>query len=153
MSVQRAAEPISGVLDERWAAAIAEIERATFPTPWTESLVREELKKDHAFAYGVTFGDTLISYALTNLIIDELHILTLAVHPDFRSQGQGSRLVEHLLQEARSRGVRSAFLEVRRGNVVAQRLYERFGFCFIGIRKEYYSDNREDAFVLKRLIS
>ncbi|MCC6954947.1 MAG: ribosomal protein S18-alanine N-acetyltransferase [Deltaproteobacteria bacterium] len=152
MSVQLAPELRIEILSDRWVTQLAEIEQLSFPTPWSEKLIRDEIKKDYAFALGLTFGDQLIAYAINNLITDELHVLTLAVHPAFREQGHGAHLVDGLLTEARNRGARSVFLEVRKGNLPAQKLYERFEFCFIGIRKEYYSDNREDAFVLKRLI-
>jgi ribosomal-protein-alanine N-acetyltransferase len=90
----------------------------------------------------------VIGFAGYWFIIDEAHISTLAVHPDWRGRGMGQVLLRALLREAAWRGALSATLEVRRGNRVAQRLYERHGFAVVGRRLGYYSDNGEDALLM-----
>jgi ribosomal-protein-alanine N-acetyltransferase len=84
------------------------------------------------------------------IIFDELHINTLAVHPDRRRQGLASLLLTHVLDDAVRRGAEKATLEVRRSNEGALRLYERFGFEVGGVRKEYYRQPVEDALILWR---
>jgi len=82
------------------------------------------------------------------LIIDEAHIGTIAVHPDFRRLGLGQMLLAHALLRAAGEGVTRVFLEVRRGNISAQMMYQKFGFILDGVRPRYYQDTGEDAFLL-----
>ena len=81
-------------------------------------------------------------------ILDEAHVATIAVNPDYRGQGIGRRLLAIGLQAAYQRGARMAFLEVRRSNTVAQNLYQRFGFQVVSERLRYYQDNHEDALLM-----
>jgi [ribosomal protein S18]-alanine N-acetyltransferase len=82
------------------------------------------------------------------LIIDELHVATIATHPDLRGQGIGKKLLLHALRDAQAEGVVRSFLEVRASNEVAQKMYREFGFEEDGRRKEYYKDNAEDAILM-----
>jgi ribosomal-protein-alanine N-acetyltransferase len=82
------------------------------------------------------------------MILDEAHIATIAVHPDFRGQGTGGRLLATALAEAIRRRASLATLEVRAGNLAAQQLYHRFHFETAGIRPRYYRDNHEDALIM-----
>jgi ribosomal-protein-alanine N-acetyltransferase len=81
-------------------------------------------------------------------ILDEAHISNIAIHPDFRGQGFGKMLLLHLLEQAASRGAVKATLEVRRSNVIAQGMYARFGFKLVSVRKNYYTDEHEDALIM-----
>jgi ribosomal-protein-alanine N-acetyltransferase len=83
-------------------------------------------------------------------ILDEFHINNLAVLPDYRRQGIASALLARVLAEGAVVGIRRATLEVRRSNDSARRLYERFGFATIGVRRAYYTSPVEDAIVLSR---
>ncbi|MBN2547545.1 MAG: ribosomal protein S18-alanine N-acetyltransferase [Anaerolineales bacterium] len=82
------------------------------------------------------------------MILDEAHIATLAVHPEYRSQGIAGQLIARVLQEAIHKGAASATLEVRANNLTAQRLYQRFRFAEVGRRLRYYRDNSEDAIIM-----
>jgi ribosomal-protein-alanine N-acetyltransferase len=82
------------------------------------------------------------------LILDEAHIATLAVHPEFRRKGVGSQLLEAALIEARNKGAREAMLEVRASNHIAQALYKDYGFEVVHRRPRYYRDNNEDALLM-----
>jgi ribosomal-protein-alanine N-acetyltransferase len=82
------------------------------------------------------------------VILDEAHVTTIAVDPLHRRQRIGERLLVALIDEAMKRGARWVTLEVRKSNLGAQTLYRKYGFKDIGIRKGYYSDNREDAIVM-----
>jgi ribosomal-protein-alanine N-acetyltransferase len=82
------------------------------------------------------------------LILDEAHIATLAVHPDYRNRGIATRLIESVLLEAEEKGARKAMLEVRTSNQAAQSLYQKFGFQVVHRRRKYYIDNKEDALLM-----
>jgi ribosomal-protein-alanine N-acetyltransferase len=85
------------------------------------------------------------------LIIDEIHIGTLATHPRYRRRGIARRLLSTALRFALQQGVRTATLEVRHSNVAAQALYSQFGFTVAGRRRAYYHDNNEDALLMTAL--
>src|SRR5207244_11032525 len=82
------------------------------------------------------------------IVMDEMHITTIGVHPEYRRQGIGDQLFSALMEEALSRGVRRASLEVRESNRAAQSLYESYGFVPIARRRQYYTDTGEDARVM-----
>jgi ribosomal-protein-alanine N-acetyltransferase len=86
------------------------------------------------------------------LIPDETMLLKIAVHPDFRRLGIGSRLLSESLEYLISRGIRVVWLEVRATNLAAQAFYQAFGFTFFHTRKRYYSDTGEDALIMARLL-
>ena len=93
-------------------------------------------------------GDEVAGYGGMWLMVDEGHIITFAVHPDWRRQKIGERLLLAFLDLARDRGAHEATLEVRLSNLPARRLYEKFGFRPVGLRPRYYSDNGEDALIM-----
>ena len=130
------------------------IDSLSFPNPWPETTYRFEISENpsaHLLVLEVEAEQArtqVIGFAGYWFIIDEAHISTLAIHPDWRGRGMGQVLLRALLREAAWRGALSATLEVRRGNRVAQRLYERHGFAVVGRRLGYYSDNGEDALLM-----
>jgi ribosomal-protein-alanine N-acetyltransferase len=82
------------------------------------------------------------------LIVDEIHIATIATHPDFRKQGIGEKLLSHTLKSAKDEGAVTSFLEVREGNLTAINMYHKFGYMETGHRTGYYKDNGEDAILM-----
>jgi ribosomal-protein-alanine N-acetyltransferase len=80
--------------------------------------------------------------------VDEIHIATIAIHPDFRGHGLGEKLLLQVLKSAKEEGAVSSFLEVREGNNPAITLYRKFGYVESGRRKGYYKDNGEDAILM-----
>ena len=90
----------------------------------------------------------MIAMCVVWLVVDEAHIATIAVHPQYRGQGIGKLLMDHILQDAVRRGLLSALLEVRAGNQVAIQMYRQFGFEEVGRRPRYYQDNHEDAVLM-----
>ena len=91
---------------------------------------------------------TLLGYGGLWLMVDEAHICTLAVHPAWRQRGIGESLLASLIEKAMALSSRCVTLEVRVSNHVAQHLYEKYGFSQTGLRRGYYSDNNEDAFIM-----
>lgn len=101
---------------------------------------------------GGTEHHQVAGYVVARVTAGELHINNVGVRDEYRRRGIGSTLLNRLLDEARQRGVKAAFLEVRSGNTAAQGLYEKCGFKAIARRANYYSDPREDAVVMSRLL-
>jgi len=129
------------------------IDGLSFPNPWPERSYRYELTENRASTLLVADREEdgrrrVVGYLGYWLIADEVHISTLAVHPDHRATGVGRRLLQNGLQSARSRGAQMATLEVRPSNQVAIDLYRSFGFVVVGRRAGYYRDNAEDALLM-----
>jgi len=125
------------------------IERVVYPRPWSAALFFSELAQRATRTYLVAHeGRTLVGYGGLMCHLDEGHITTLAVRPEVQHRKIGSRLLLALVEEARSRPVRSLALEVRVANWPAQRLYSWFGFRPVGVRKNYYAETGEDALVM-----
>lgn len=133
-------------------AAIAEIEQTSFPSPWGEDLYRMELVLDLSRFLVAEAEQELIGYACGRAVSGEGHILKLAVRPDWRRHGIATKLMEVITDELYNKGARLLWLEVRQSNQEAKGFYNNLGFRPYGIRKKYYSDNREDALVLAKRI-
>lgn len=138
------------------------IEQSSFPAPWPASAYRYELTQNDLSSYLVLRRRRARSGALLRrarpapviayggfwIILDEGHISTLAVHPDWRGRGLGEMMLVALVEVAIARGAAELTLEVRVSNHVAQSLYRKYGFVEVGRRKHYYHDNNEDALIM-----
>jgi ribosomal-protein-alanine N-acetyltransferase len=130
-------------------SAVHRIERASFPTPWPAYAFQQELEANRLARYLVVGVDEeLVAYAGVWLLVDEAHVTTFAVLPNWRQRGIGGLLLFAVLRLAEEMGAGVATLEVRLSNIPARRLYEKFGFRPVGIRPHYYSDNGEDALIM-----
>ena len=127
---------------------VAEVEAATFPTPWSRDAFASEMKNVAARYLVAEKDGRVIGYAGAWIILDESHITNIAVLKDERGQGIGRRLTHGLLQYLSNLGAAYATLEVRKSNEVAQNLYKSLGFIKLGVRKRYYEDNGEDALIM-----
>lgn len=134
----------SGDLD-----AVVDIEKQSFPTPWNKSAFEGHLQHPE-FAYYVVavMDEVVVGYCGLFFGGGYGQITNVAVHVDCRRQGVASRLLLQLLSHAVDIGLTTISLEVRVSNVSAQRLYERFGFRGVGVRKNYYAEIGEDAYVM-----
>jgi [ribosomal protein S18]-alanine N-acetyltransferase len=131
--------------------AVEEIERASYPTPWSRSMFAAELRKPGSLALGALLDDgTIVGYAFVSRYVDAWHVMNIAVTPSYRRRGIATALLERLLEVTAVDPRRGHTLEVRVSNVGAIRLYERLGFQSRGIRRGYYTDNREDALIMWR---
>jgi [ribosomal protein S18]-alanine N-acetyltransferase len=129
--------------------AVHRIELASFSSPWPANAYRSELETNRLASYLVARIDgEVIAYGGMWLMVDEAHITTFAVHPSWRRQRIGERLLLAFLDLAIARQAREATLEVRLSNISARRLYEKYGFRPVGLRPRYYSDNGEDALIM-----
>jgi ribosomal-protein-alanine N-acetyltransferase len=128
---------------------IVVVENLSFKIPWSRQSITEEFLENQMAVYICALtGGKAIGYAGMWHILDEGHITNIAVHPEFRSCGVGSALMEALLEAARAFGIIALTLEVRRSNLTAQSLYSKYGFKEGGMRKSYYADNNEDALIM-----
>jgi ribosomal-protein-alanine N-acetyltransferase len=137
--------------------AVLAIEERAFPQPWSRNFFEKELAAAQAACtVAVGGGDgraKIVGYTVCWRVLDELHLLNVAVHPEHRSGAIGRRLVEAVLDDGRANGARVVYLEVRAGNVAARRLYRRLGFRDLGVRRAYYGPG-QDAIVMElRLVS
>ena len=129
--------------------AVHAIELASFSAPWPPHAYRSELESNRLAHYLVVRADDRIAaYGGMWLMVDEAHITTFAVHPAWRRQRIGERLLLAFLDLAVDRGAHEATLEVRLSNLSARKLYEKYGFRPVGLRPRYYSDNQEDALIM-----
>jgi [ribosomal protein S18]-alanine N-acetyltransferase len=132
--------------------AVHAIEQASFTAPWPPHAYRSELEANRLAHYLVArAGETVAAYGGMWLMVDEAHITTFAVHPAWRRQRIGERLLLAFLDIANDQGAHEATLEVRLSNLAARRLYEKYGFRPVGLRPRYYSDDHEDALIMTTL--
>jgi [ribosomal protein S18]-alanine N-acetyltransferase len=132
--------------------AIERIERRSYPTPWSRSMFASELAKPSSISLGAFAGETaeLVGYLVISRYVDAWHVMNIAVAPEHRRRGIAAALFERLFELTAGDGRRGYTLEVRISNEAAIKLYERLGFQSRGIRRGYYTDNREDALIMWR---
>jgi len=130
--------------------AIEAIEQRAYPTPWSRSMFASELAKPTSICLGAFEGVELIGYIINSRYVDAWHIMNVAVDPGHQRRGVATRLLERLFELTRDDERRGYTLEVRVSNDSAIRLYEQLGFEARGIRRGYYTDNREDALIMWR---
>ncbi len=128
--------------------AVDEIERHSFRTPWPASVFVEELARAWARVDVARDGNRVVGFVDYWLVTDEVHLLAIATHPDWRRRGVGRALLDHLLAFARAGGFALVTLEVRASNAPAITMYERAGFARVGLRPRYYAEDNEDAVVM-----
>ncbi len=130
---------------------VMEIEKRSFPAPWSKNLFRETL----SFPLSVNLvarkrvDKGVVGYANFYLIGNEVQVLNIAIKPELRRRGYGTRLLTDAIEFLKARGGEEFYLEVRERNGEAMRLYEMLGFEPIGKRKGYYSETKEDAIVMR----
>ena len=131
--------------------AIEKVERRAYPTPWSRSMFAGEISKTSSFclgAFDTTGRQRLVGYLIVSRYVDAWHIMNLAVDEPFRRRGLARRLMDELFAATNGDAMRGYTLEVRVSNAGAIRLYEEAGFRITGVRRGYYTDNREDAYVM-----
>ena len=134
--------------------SVMDIDRLSFRMPWPESAYCHDLMNNPnamlwvAEEHSQDNGSKVIGMIDVWLILDEAHIATLAIHPDYRGEGIAANMLRKVLFEAFNSGARRAMLEVRASNQIAQSLYEGFGFEIVTRRRRYYRDNNEDALLM-----
>ncbi|MEN6438372.1 MAG: ribosomal protein S18-alanine N-acetyltransferase [Syntrophobacter sp.] len=148
-------------LDETDIPSVVEIERQSQLEPWSEQSFLEELERLHSHMLAARLGRDAVTanrtwtageaagYICYWCVADEIQILNIAVHPDFRRQGMAGALLAHAIERGREKKVMLVTLEVRRSNDAARRLYESFGFKVVGERPNYYGAPVESAILME----
>jgi ribosomal-protein-alanine N-acetyltransferase len=137
-------------LDLRDLNGIEEIEKRSYATPWSRSMFASELAKPSSVCLGAFDRERLVGYLIISRYVDAWHVMNVAVDPAYRRRGIASALLERLFDVTADDDRRGYTLEVRVSNAGAIELYERLGFEARGIRRGYYTDNREDALIMWR---
>ncbi|MDC3418595.1 ribosomal protein S18-alanine N-acetyltransferase [Aquibacillus salsiterrae] len=128
---------------------VLEIEQSSFGLPWTEEVFQRELTENpYALYFVIENNERIFGYCGMWLVIDEAQITNIALLPAYRGRKYGVALFQYVINQAIALGASKLSLEVRVSNMVAQKLYRRFGLQPGGIRKNYYTDNNEDALVM-----
>jgi ribosomal-protein-alanine N-acetyltransferase len=134
---------------------ILEIERRSFDNPWSSALFLQELRIPFSRIMVIrpagSSDEPIVGYLCRWFVADEIHILNVAVHPDYRGRGIAALLVERALQEGERGRADAVTLEVRRSNEAARRLYAAFHFEEVGVRRNYYGRG-EDALIMRLVL-
>lgn len=133
---------------------VVQSENLSLQNPWSKRIFSDCLRSGYE-CWVLASRDHILAHGVLSVGAGEAHVLTLCVHPDFRQQGYGRRMLRHLLDKAYKKGGNTAFLEVRPSNKTAVALYLATGFVQVGERRQYYPVNpgetqREDALILSR---
>src|SRR3990172_2930618 len=137
---------------------VHEIDQLSFSLPWPKTTYRFELQENELARCWVAVltspegNGAVIAMAVVWMVVDEAHIATIAVHPNYRRAGVGTQLLQHILKSAVKERMFTVTLEVRESNSVAQAMYREFGFEVVGRRPRYYHDTNEDALIMKKVI-
>ncbi len=135
--------------ERRDVTELLAIEEAQFPEPWTKGMLLDEISNTETRRYTVAVEDgRIVGYLGVMFVLDELHVNTIGTLPGHEGRGIASSLLDDALADAKARGITRATLEVATSNERAQRLYFRYGFKPVGVRKNYYERTHEDALVL-----
>jgi ribosomal-protein-alanine N-acetyltransferase len=127
---------------------VAELDQISFSQPWPPEAFTLELANRNSRCWVAEVEERVVAALVIWRVLDEAHIATIAVHPDFRQRGIGKALLKTGMDAAYAEGARIYHLEVRAGNLAAQKMYTDFGYEIVGRRPKYYQDNGEDALLL-----
>jgi len=128
--------------------SVYDVEKSCFSDPWSKDSFKKEIKNNLAKYLVAQVEDKVVGYVGAWFIVDEAHITNVAISPKHRGQKIGDKIIKYLIDECTKSGIKAMTLEVRSSNIVAQNLYKKYDFKFAGVRKEYYSDNKEDAIIM-----
>jgi len=149
-------DPVFRAMAVSDVGAVMAIEKVSFPTPWSAGTYRHEITRNEHGAYWVVSprgavvrtAPSVLAYAGTWQLGDEVHVTTIAVHPNWRRRMLGEWTLLNLIAAVRRNGARLVTLEVRTSNAPAIALYRKLGFEEVGLRRGYYLDTGEDAYLM-----
>ena len=133
-----------------WLGRLVEIDANWNPKSWSARLFEKELSSPSSRVRGLFAGDELVGYLIAHVVCDEAHIVSLGVAPEWRGKGGGKVILGDFLRASFVERVAIVTLDVRASNTPARKLYESCGFSVVGLRRNYYSDNGEDALTMRR---
>jgi [ribosomal protein S18]-alanine N-acetyltransferase len=126
------------------------IEQASFAAPWTKELFANEIANRNSRILVYRSATMIVGYLCFWAVLDEAHLMNIAVRPELRGSGVGSLFMKHLEQISRAEGLNRIVLDVARGNTAARALYKKFGYSAVGFRKNYYPVTGDDAIVMEK---
>lgn len=133
-----------------WLGRLVEIDSNWNPKSWSVQLFEKELSSRSSRVRGLFAGKELVGYLIAHVVCDEAHIVSLGLAPEWRGKGGGRILIGDFLRTCVVERVVVVTLDVRASNIPARKLYESSGFSVVGLRRNYYSDNGEDALTMRR---
>ena len=139
-------------MSEKDMDAVMYIETASFAVPWSRKSMEGELNNPMKLYYVALIGEKVIGYVGMWHVVTEGHITNIAIDPEYRRMGAGNALIKKIIETAEEKDMLGVTLEVRISNENAIGLYKKHGFVLSGIRKEYYEDNKEDAYIMWRYL-
>lgn len=119
---------------------------------WSKEQIQQETQLQVARIFCVKQNQQVIGFAAFHLVLNEAMLNTLVIHPDFRAKGFGKTLLEQSFAKLKQQGAEQCFLEVRKSNFSAQKLYINLGFQEIGLRKKFYQNPTEDGIVMSKIL-
>lgn len=134
-------------------SAVVALDQISFSQPWPPAAFDAELANAHSRCWVAEEDGRVVGALVIWRVLDEAHIATIAVHPDYRRRGIGKALLRAGMDAAYAEGARIYHLEVRAGNLAAQKMYADFGYEVVGRRPKYYQDNGEDALLLTLILA
>jgi [ribosomal protein S18]-alanine N-acetyltransferase len=142
-------------MTEQHLEPVLAIERASFPGPWGKTAFLSELACDHSrnfilSAPASSAADTIIAYTCLRIVLDEMHLMKIAVTPASQGRGIAYRFLKECMNRAVHEEISAAFLEVRAANTAGRRLYVKLGFKPVGKRPGYYPESGEAAIIMKK---
>ncbi len=132
---------------------VVSIERASFPSPWSRNMFLEEMRNPNSRLVVFKIGAIVVGYACFWAVVDEAHLLNIAVNPERRHEGLGTLMMARIESMCINEGLTRIILEVARRNISARNLYRSCGFTSIGFRRNYYSVAKDDALVMEKRLS
>jgi ribosomal-protein-alanine N-acetyltransferase len=129
------------------------IEQNSFAQPWSKKSFLAELQEHVSHCFVGLIREKIAAYIIFRVILDEAHLMTIATHPEYRSKGLGAAILEYAVRLSRELGAEKMYLEVRRSNIPAKRIYLKAGFSCTGFRKKYYMPEQEDALLMELTLS
>lgn len=139
-------------MQSRHLDALSEIEKACFSRAWSRDALESEIDNENALFLVAENEKEVLGYVGCIFVLGEGSITNVAVSPMFRRMGVGDALISALTQNAKEMNAQSLFLEVRKSNIAAQNLYKKHGFDACGLRKNFYRDPTEDAYIMRLLL-
>ncbi len=136
------------LMQEKDVDDVLNISSLSLKESWTKDSFLKELTNPLAKYFLIKEDNKILGFAGVWIILDEGHITNIAIHPTYRNKGMGTILLKSLIEKCKSYNCNSLTLEVRESNAVALNLYTKLGFKSVGKRKNYYSDNNEDAIIM-----
>ena len=140
------------MMNESHVAHVAHLEKLCFHDPWSIRSIMSELNNPLSLWLVAMDGDTLAGYIGSQSVMGESDMMNVAVNPDYRKQGVGTKLIAVLVEALVQAGNHCLTLEVRASNSPAICLYEKLGFACVGRRPNYYRNPKEDALILKKML-